>query len=81
MAFKIVWPESAIKQLQKLERPIANRVFAKVDELKENPHRFLTKVVGSECFRLRIGDYRVLVDIDKSTITVLKIGHRKNIYN
>ena len=81
MTFEIAWSDNAIKQLNKLERPIAKRIFEKVGELRENPYRYLAKVAGSECFRMRIGDYRVLVDVnDRSKIIVLKIGHRKDIY-
>jgi mRNA interferase RelE/StbE len=32
-------------------------------------------------WKLRIGDYRVIFDFDRSMIIVLGIGHRKNIYN
>jgi mRNA interferase RelE/StbE len=43
----------------------------------------VTKLVGDPGYKLRVGDYRVIIDIDnkKLTILVLKAGHRKNIYN
>jgi mRNA interferase RelE/StbE len=38
--------------------------------------------VGEPGFRLRVGDYRVLMDIDQGRlmILVIKVGHRKDIY-
>jgi mRNA interferase RelE/StbE len=40
------------------------------------------KLVGDPGYRLRVGEYRVIIDIykDKLVILVIKIGHRKNIY-
>ena len=82
MTFEIIWSDSATRQLKKLERPVARRIFDKVGELKENPHRFAQRLVNSPYYRLRIGDYRVILDIQKATlrILILKVGHRSSIY-
>ncbi len=79
--FTILWSENAIKQLKKLPRPIASRIFQSVGKLKENPYRNLIKVAGSDTYRLRVGDYRVLIDINnaKSSVLVLKVWN-KNVY-
>lgn len=83
MKFQIIWSELAANELKKLDRTVANRIFKKVSQLVENPYHFdVTKIVGDPYFRLRVGDYRVIFDIqnDKLRILVLKVGHRKNIY-
>lgn len=82
MAFEIIWSEPAIRQLKKLDRSVARRIFDRVGELTENPHRFVRKLVNSPYYRLRIGDYRVILDIQEATlrILVLKVGHRSSIY-
>lgn len=82
MAFEIIWSESASRQLKKLDRSVARRIFDKVGELRENPHRFVQKLVNSPYYRLRVGDYRVILDIREATlrILVLKAGHRSLIY-
>ncbi len=82
MAFEIIWSDLAIRQLRKLERTVARRIFDKVGELSENPHRFVQKLVNSPYYRLRVGDYRVILDIqgDLLRILVLKVGHRESIY-
>ena len=82
MAFEIIWSDSAAGQLKKLDRTIARRVFDKVGELRENPHRLVRKLVNSPYYRLRVGDYRVILDIQENVlrILVLKVGHRKSIY-
>ncbi|MFA4957894.1 MAG: type II toxin-antitoxin system RelE/ParE family toxin [Candidatus Methanoperedens sp.] len=84
MKFQIIWSEPAAKELKKLDRSIAKRIFKKVTQLGENPLIFdVTKIVGEPYYRLRVGDYRVIFDIqnDKLRIIILKAGHRKNIYN
>ena len=81
MPFKIVWDEKAYNSLNKLEPSISRRILKKVDELSENPFsKDIKKLKGSDDFRLRVGDYRVIFAIEQNTIQILKVGHRKNIY-
>ncbi len=83
MPFQIIWSDPAIRQLKKLDRSIARRIFDKVGELAENPHRLVQKLVNSPYYRLRVGDYRVILDIqgDVLRILVLKVGHRESVYD
>lgn len=82
MHFQIIWSEPAAEQLRKLDRQLAKRIFHKVSELKEDPFHYVTKLVGSPNYRLRVGDYRVILEIQGSClkILVLKIGHQKDIF-
>ena len=83
MIFDIVWTLNAENELKKIERPIAKRIFNSVERLKNNPERWLTKLVKSLYFRLRFGDYRIIINIDfeKKRIDILDLGHRKKIYD
>ncbi len=83
MSFEIIWSESAIKDLKKIDRPIGKRIFDTVTRLKENPHHNIIKITNSPYHRLRVGDYRVILDIQKNQlrILVIKVGHRKKIYD
>lgn len=79
--YNIEWKEHALRDLEKLESSIARRILKKVGELSENLFsKDIKKLKGSDDFRLRVGDYRVIFSIDKNTIQILKVGHRKNIY-
>ncbi len=82
MPFEIIWSDSAIRQLKKLDRLVARRIFEKVGELREEPDRYVQKLVNSPYYRLRVGDYRVILDIKKDVlrILVLKVGHRESVY-
>lgn len=83
MAFEIIWSDSAIRQLRKLDRSVARRIFEKVGELEETPHGFVQKLVNSPYSRLRVGDYRVILDIQRDVlrILVLKVGPRESVYD
>jgi mRNA interferase RelE/StbE len=83
MRFQIIWSDSAANELKKLDRSVSKRIFNKVSELCENPyHLDVIKMVGDPYFRLRVGHYRVIFDIqnDLLRILIIKAGHRKNIY-
>jgi len=52
--------------------------------LEENPRpRGMEKIRGKELWRVRKGDYRVVYDIDDDAkiVTVVRIGHRKDVYH
>jgi len=82
MPFEIIWSNSAIKELKKIDRLIAKRIYDAVGKLREDPYRNIKKLTNSNYFRLRVGDYRVIMDINENQlrILVIKVGHRKTIY-
>jgi len=82
MTFEIIWSDAAVRQLKKLDRMVARRIFERVGELRENPDRMIQKLANSPYYRLRVGKYRVILDIDQDILRViiLKVGHRKTIY-
>ncbi len=63
MAFEIIRSDPAIRQLKKPDRSVARPIFDQVGELAETPHRYVQKLVNSPYYRLRVGDYRVILDI------------------
>ena len=72
--------EDFIKKLQKKDAEI---ILNKIYSIRENPFRFLKRLQGEKLWRLRIGDYRAIVDviISMNKIIVIRIGHRKNVYD
>ena len=82
--FKIIWTEKSSKQLDNLNENISSRIARKINELSENPFsKDIKKLKGESAFRLRVGDYRIIFDIDikNNIIYILRLGHRKNIYD
>ncbi len=80
--FELVFDPEAIEFLAKLQKKDKERIFSKIQLTKENPLRFFERLKGREDFKLRVGDHRVIADIDQSVrrIQVTIIGHRKNTY-
>jgi len=69
--------------LKKLQKKDAEMILNKIYSIRENPFRFLKRLQGQKLWRLRIADYRAIVDVILSAnkIIVLRIGHRKNVYD
>ena len=69
--------------LKKLQKKDAEIILNKIYSIRDNPFRFLKRLQGAKLWRLRIGDYRAVVDviISMNKIIVVRIGHRKNIYD
>lgn len=65
-----------------MDRKPAKRIWVKIQSTKEYPHHFFEKLTGRNDYKLRIGDYRAIADIDDGIgrIEITLIGHRKNIY-
>jgi mRNA-degrading endonuclease RelE of RelBE toxin-antitoxin system len=69
--------------IKKLDKKDAEMILNKIYSIRENPFRFLKRLQGDKLWRLRIADYRAIVDIIVSAnkIIVVRIGHRHNIYD
>ena len=80
--YSIKFDKQAIEFLNKLEKEDKERIWNKLQQCKENPFHFLQHLEEIEGYKLRVGDYRLIIDVDKNNqiLTVLKAGHRKNIY-
>jgi mRNA interferase RelE/StbE len=81
--FSIQIEKNAEDFLRKLPKQDAALILNKIYSIRENPFRFLKRLQGDKLWRLRIADYRAIVDviISSNRIIVLKIGHRKNVYD
>jgi len=78
---EVLLSERASDRLADLEPEIRERIK---DALREiNPDRDLVRLSGEDAYRLRVGDYRVIVDWEQSedTVYILTVGHRRNIYD
>lgn len=82
MVYLVIWSPNAKNDLKKLEQDISMRIVKKVVDLERVPYHFVEKMTDVDCWKLRVGEYRVLLDISEKNkqIDVLKAGHRKNIY-
>ena len=83
MSYRIIVPKTVQKQINKLPNTIQARVIESLLSLKETPRPSNSlKMKNSQGYRLRVGDYRVLYDIDDKTqtMTLRRVAHRRDIY-
>jgi len=85
--YRVHYLPDAIKELAELDKPIQRIIKEKVDLLAHNPDRLKNtiKALKGEYagkYRLRVGAYRVIYRIQHEviTITIVRIGHRKEVY-
>jgi len=83
MTYEVIFSDKALKQLKKMEKNVQERIIAVLERIRIRPEAYVTKLVVDPGYKLRVGDYRVIMDLDYKDprILVLKVGHRKNIYD
>ena len=80
--YELIYSDEARKQLKKLNKELQARILHTLERIRPRPTHHIKKLVGNPYFSLRVGDYRVILDIqdNKLIIFVIEVGHRKNIY-
>ena len=83
LTYSLEYSAEAVMQLERLDRSIAKRILKKLDSTMNNPHNFFEQLTGRPEYKLRVGDYRIIANIEDSSkkILIRTIGHRKNIYD
>ena len=82
MTYSIDWNPKAKKFLRKLPKEISKRIVLEVRFIKENPFNYLEHYEWNDFYKLRVGDYRLLIDVnhEHKELKVQVVGHRKDIY-
>ena len=80
--YSLRFDEKAIDFLEKLPNEISKRIFRKVQETKDDPHRYFDRLTGRSEYKLRVGDYRVIADIQDNELLILVVlvEHRSKVY-
>ena len=84
MTYKISYHHEILQDIVRIPQNIKERIRRSIEErLIKDPYHFGLPLRKSlQGYRkLRVGDYRVIYKIIKEEIIILKIGHRKNVYN
>ena len=84
MSYRIVIDPPAVKALKRLDPPVRRRIESAIDKLSENPRPpGCKKLSGVDAWRIRAGDWRIVYSIDDDVLIVLvvRIGHRRDVYD
>lgn len=80
--FSVEYSAESMSQLKVIDKTIVKRIIKKIESTQNAPHLFFKRLVGRPEYKLRIGDYRVIAQMEEhSKITFIRsIGHRKEVY-
>jgi mRNA interferase RelE/StbE len=82
--YKIEIKRSAVKEIKRLPQNDLKKIISKISSLANNPRPDgCVKLSADEKYRIRVGNYRVLYEIRDLLliVTVVKIAHRKDVYD
>ena len=77
MPFDLVWTDQVKKDLKRLEKQLAKRIYEKVCWANQNNVLYLEKIAGSSDLKYRVGSYRIFFEkLSGNTLFVLTVLHR-----
>ena len=82
MKYRVYWTRTAVRDLKKLDKRIAERILNAVEEAAQNPFRYFKKLRAAPLHSLRVRSYRIIAMIDRGrlTVIVLVVEHRRRAY-
>jgi mRNA interferase RelE/StbE len=84
LKYELLIKRRAQKQLAGIPQPNRDRIITAVHSLADDPRPSgVKKLSGRDAWRIRVGDYRIIYEIDDGVLVVLvvSIGHRRDVYS
>ena len=81
--YRILFRQSVAKDLRSIPKEDVQRILRRIEGLADEPRPVgVEKLSGDEKYRIRQGNYRILyaIDDDVITVTIVKVGHRRDVY-
>ncbi|OGM76536.1 hypothetical protein A2188_02875 [Candidatus Woesebacteria bacterium RIFOXYA1_FULL_43_9] len=82
--YRYAFREQALKDIKKLPKDVQIRILKKLDYFvsTDNPLQFADRLINFEIgtYRYRIGNYRVIFDLEEEVVVVITLGHCREIY-
>lgn len=82
--YKVIVKHSVHKDLRAIPKTYLKKILAIIESLAENPRPMgCEKLSGQERYRIRQGIYRIIYEIvdDRLIVNVVKVGHRRDVYD
>jgi mRNA interferase RelE/StbE len=85
VTYEIDWTTAALREVRKLDHQVARRVLVAVSKLATQPRPAGSRPIAGQpsgMMRLRVGDYRVIYQIEdeRIVITIVRVAHRREAY-
>ncbi|WP_169763140.1 type II toxin-antitoxin system RelE family toxin [Mobiluncus mulieris] len=81
--YSVIFTSAAARQIRKMDAAVRSRILKEIENLSGNPRPAgVKKLVGEPAWRIRVGDYRIIYEIEDSrlTVTVIRAAHRREVY-
>ena len=81
MAWQVIWSEKSVKQLERIDKKNAQKIYDRVLDCAKDPFRAVIRLTNSQFYRVRVGNYRVILDLQqiKMIIFVVETENRGKI--
>ncbi len=82
MTYRLTYTHRAVRDIDRLDLKTRRRIGKTLLRLSEDPLQHAERLMHSSLgtYRFRVGDYRVIFDVEGDEIVVLRVGHRREIY-
>ena len=82
MVCELIYTKNARRDIRKLDRVAQKKLAKALQRLAKKPFFYGKKLILPQLggYRYRIGNYRVIFDVEDKKIIILRVGHRKEIY-
>ncbi|NCO53375.1 MAG: type II toxin-antitoxin system RelE/ParE family toxin [Deltaproteobacteria bacterium] len=82
MSYRLVYTHRALKDIQKLPAQAKIRIGKALLRFEADPLGHAKPLINADLgtYRFRVGDYRIIFDIEAEDLVVLRVGHRRQIY-
>ena len=78
--YTIEFTNTCKKRFKKINQLDQKRIISKLKEIVWEPLQYLEKLSNNPNYKMRIGKYRVIINLSHTTISIIDVGLRKNIY-
>ena len=81
MIYEVHFKPTSIKDLKKIDKKNQKNIIDKIEKMSHNLNGNIKKLTNfTPEYRLRVGDYRILFEIEDNNIIIYRIKHRKESY-
>ena len=82
MAFNLVYTKSSVRDIKKLDRVVKKRIKKKIEVYSKDPIKHENLLIDTKLgtYRWRVGNYRIVFDLEAKDIVILRVRHRREVY-
>jgi len=82
VTYELLYTQRAVKDIKKLDPVVRKHLKQALEKFQQRPFFYAKKLTSLKIgqYRWRIGNYRIVFDIDKEKLIIFRVGHRREIY-